>query len=154
MHQSILSFSLQLPLRIQNVTILYANIHMKRSWFGYYSVSDCHNASQKSILNQSCQLMILKCNLPSLFICIKCQKNSITFCRTALTKIHCIYMGYLWIQVLTPHYGRSSFTVSWLSGRNFSWSSHYSKSLSGYRMVFPAAGATMIDIFEHVDSGG
>ena len=49
------------------------------------------------------------------------------------------------------HYIRPSFTASRLSGRNFSWSSHYSKSLSGYSMVFPAGGATMIDSFEHVD---
>ena len=46
---------------------------------------------------------------------------------------------------------RPSHTVSRLSRRNFSWSSHYSKSLSGYWMVFPGSGATMFDRFEHVD---
>ena len=44
-----------------------------------------------------------------------------------------------------------SFTVSRLSRRNFPWSSHYSKCLQGYCMVFPAGGATMNDSFEHVD---
>ena len=38
---------------------------------------------------------------------------------------HCIIVS-LW------HYIRPSFTVSRLSRRNFSWSGHYSKSLSGY----------------------
>ena len=36
-------------------------------------------------------------------------------------------------------------------GGIFSCFSHYSKSLSGFSMVFPAGGATMIDSFEHVD---
>ena len=50
-------------------------------------------------------------------------------------------------------YVRPSFTVSRLSRRNLSWSSHYSKSLSGYWMVFPAGGATMIDIFSMLIRG-
>ena len=48
-------------------------------------------------------------------------------------------------------YVRPSFTVSRLSRMNLSWSSHYTKSLPGYWMVFPAGGATIIDSFEHVD---
>ena len=37
---------------------------------------------------------------------------------------------------------------------DFSWSSHFSKSVTGYWMVFPAGGATMIDSFERVYYGG
>ena len=54
---------------------------------------------------------------------------------------------------LSCHYVRPSFTVSRLSRRNFSWPIHYSKSLPGCWMVFPAGGATMNDSFEHVDKG-
>ena len=46
------------------------------------------------------------------------------------------------------HYVRPSFTVSQLSRRNISWSSHYSKSILGYWMVSQLAAA-MNDNFEH-----
>ena len=56
---------------------------------------------------------------------------------------HCVQKKKSHCQCAKHHYVRPSFTVSRLSRRNFSWSSHYSKCLPGYWMVFSAGGATM-----------
>ena len=51
------------------------------------------------------------------------------------------------------HYVRPSFTVSRLSRRNFSWSSHYSKSLSGYWMNFQLAGLQWLTVLSMLIRG-
>ena len=51
------------------------------------------------------------------------------------------------------YYVRPSFTVSRLSRRNSSWSSHYSKSLSGYWMVFQLAGLQWLTVLSMLIRG-
>ena len=73
-------------------------------------------------------------------------------CASFIGKLSLLRKWSLWGHIIpTLHFVRPSFTVYRLRRRNFSWSSHYSKSLSLYWMVFPAGGATKIGSFEHVD---
>ena len=57
-----------------------------------------------------------------------------------------IWRGMIGVSLRLPFF-------DWLSRRNFSWSSHYSKNPSGDWMVFPAGGATTIDTLSKLIRG-